>query len=281
MHKHLPGESLEQRIEETIEEEKIIRFLGRKVVTIAEHLGKITNLFFQILFWAWKKPIDFKNINKQMVEVGVNSLTVTSLTSLSTGMVLGLQMGAASKNILNEPLYVGTAVGFSMVKELGPVLTAIVIAGRIGAAITAELGTMRVTEQIDALYTLGANPVKYLVVPRFLACVFMIPVLTIYSNLIGIMGGYFVSVYKLNIPSTRYYHDIVDFMKIGDIMHGLIKCVIFGTIIALVSCYKGFTTEGGAEGVGKATTQSVVISMVLILVTDTFLTNILQFVGIG
>lgn len=281
MHKHLPGESLEQRIEETIEEEKIIRFLGRKVVTIAEHLGKITNLFFQILFWAWKKPIDFKNINKQMVEVGVNSLTVTSLTSLSTGMVLGLQMGAASKNILNEPLYVGTAVGFSMVKELGPVLTAIVIAGRIGAAITAELGTMRVTEQIDALYTLGANPVKYLVVPRFLACVFMIPVLTIYSNLIGIMGGYFVSVYKLSIPSTRYYHDIVDFMKIGDIMHGLIKCVIFGTIIALVSCYKGFTTEGGAEGVGKATTQSVVISMVLILVTDTFLTNILQFVGIG
>ena len=281
MHKHLPGESLEQRIEETIEEEKIIKFLGKKVVTIAEHLGKVTNLFFQILFWSGKKPIDFKNINKQMVEVGVNSLTVTSLTSLSTGMVLGLQMGAASKNILNEPLYVGTAVGFSMVKELGPVLTAIVIAGRIGAAITAELGTMRVTEQIDALYTLGANPVKYLVVPRFLACVLMVPVLTIYSNVIGIMGGYFVSVYKLGIPSTRYYHDIVDFMKIGDIMHGLIKCVVFGTIIALVSCYKGFTTEGGAEGVGKATTQSVVISMVLILVTDTFLTNILQFVGIG
>ncbi len=281
MHKHLPGESIEQIIEERIEEDKFIKFLGKNVVGLADHLGKLTLLFFQIIFWTFRRPYDFKNINKQLNEVGVNSLVVASLTSVSVGMVMALQTGAASKNILNEPLYVGTAVGFSIVKELGPVLTAIVISGRVGAAITAELGTMRVTEQIDALYTLGANPVKYLVVPRFLACVIMVPVLTIYSNILGILGGLFVSVYKLAIPSTRYYHDIVDFMRTKDIIHGLIKCVVFGVIIALISCYKGFTTEGGAEGVGKATTQSVVLSMVLILVSDTFLTNVLQFFGIG
>lgn len=281
MHKHLPGESIEQKIEERIEEDKFIKFLGKKVVGLADHLGKLTLLFFQIIFWIFRRPYDFKNINKQMNEVGVNSLVVASLTSISVGMVMAMQTGAASKNILNEPLYVGTAVGFSIVKELGPVLTAIVISGRVGAAITAELGTMRVTEQIDALYTLGANPVKYLVVPRFLACVIMVPILTIYSNILGILGGLFISVYKLAIPSTRYYHDIVDFMRTKDIIHGLVKCVVFGIIIALISCYKGFTTEGGAEGVGKATTQSVVLSMVLILVSDTFLTNVLQFFGIG
>jgi phospholipid/cholesterol/gamma-HCH transport system permease protein len=281
MHKHLPGESIEQKIEERIEEDKFIKFLGKNVVGLADHLGKLIMLFLQIIFWTFRRPFDFKNIYKQMNEVGVNSLVVASLTSVSVGMVMALQTGAASKNILNEPLYVGTAVGFSIVKELGPVLTSIVIAGRVGAAFTAELGTMRVTEQIDALYTLGANPVKYLIVPRFLACVVMVPILTIYSNILGILGGLFVSVYKLAIPSTRYYHDIVDFMRTKDIVHGLVKCVVFGIIIALISCYKGFTTEGGAEGVGKSTTQSVVISMVLILVTDTFLTNVLQFFGIG
>lgn len=281
MHKHLPGEPLQQEIREVLTENKLIQFMGTYVVGVSEQIGKLVMLLGQIIFWIFRRPYDLKNINKQMNEVGVNSLIVASLTSISVGMVLALQMGAASRNILGEPLYVGTAVGFSMIKELGPVLTSIVIAGRVGAAITAELGTMRVTEQIDALYTLGANPVKYLVVPRFLACVVMVPVLTVYSNILGILGGYFVSVYKMAIPGTRYYHDIIDFIRGADIAHGLIKCVVFGIIIALISCYKGFTTEGGAEGVGKATTQSVVISMVLILVSDTFLTNILQFIGIG
>ncbi len=281
MHKHLPGEPLQQEIRELLTESKLIQSMGTYVVGVSEQIGKLVMLLGQIVFWTFRRPYDLKNINKQMNEVGVNSLIVASLTSISVGMVLALQMGAASRNILGEPLYVGTAVSFSMIKELGPVLTSIVIAGRVGAAITAELGTMRVTEQIDALYTLGANPVKYLVVPRFLACVVMVPVLTIYSNILGILGGYFVSVYKMAIPGTRYYHDIIDFIRSEDIAHGLIKCVVFGIIIALISCYKGFTTEGGAEGVGKATTQSVVISMVLILVSDTVLTNILQFIGIG
>ncbi len=140
---------------------------------------------------------------------------------------------------------------------------------------------MKVTEQIDALYTLGTNPVKYLAVPRFIACLFMLPILTLYANMIGIVGGYLVGIYKLGVPSSVYYHDIVDFMELGDVFHGLIKCFIFAFIIIMVSCYKGFTTEGGAEGVGKATTQTVVISMVLILVSDYFITAALQIIGIG
>lgn len=281
MHNHLPGEPLEQKIEEVIEENRLVSFLGKDVMSVATILGQLTSLLGEIFFWLFRKPYDFKNTIKQMQEIGVNSLMVTSLTSFSTGMVLALQTGASSRNILGEPLYVGTVVGFSMIKELGPMLTAVVITGRSGSAITAELGTMRVTEQIDALYTLGVNPVKYLVIPRFIACVIMVPLLTLYSNVLGICGGYFISVYKMSIPSTRYIRDILDFMRIDDLFHGLLKCVVYGLIIALISCYKGFITKGGAEGVGKSTTQSVVISMVLILVSDTFLTNILQFIGIG
>lgn len=281
MHKHVSAEPLEQKIEESMVENKLVTFLGKDVVHAATILGQLTSLLREIFFWLFRKPYDFKNTIKQMQEIGVNSLMVTSLTSFSTGMVLALQTGASSRNILGEPLYVGTVVGFSMIKELGPMLTAVVITGRSGSAITAELGTMRVTEQIDALYTLGVNPVKYLVVPRFIACVIMVPLLTLYSDVLGICGGYFISVYKMSIPSTRYIRDILDFMRIDDLFHGLLKCVIYGLIIALISCYKGFVTKGGAEGVGKSTTQSVVISMVLILVSDTFLTNILQFIGIG
>ncbi len=274
-HNHPNVEKIEQI------SKKIVLSIGKKVMSIGRTVGEITVLLRQILYWMFVKPIDFKNISSQMVTIGVYSLPITSLTSLFTGMVLALQTGYASQNILNEPLYVGTAVGFSMVKELGPVLTAIVVAGRVGAAIAAELGTMKVTEQIDALWTLGTNPIKYLAVPRFLACIFMLPILTIYSNMVGILGGFFIAVYKLGVPSTVYIHDITDFMEFGDVIHGLIKVLFFGFIIAIISCYKGFSTSGGAEGVGKSTTQTVVISMVLILVSDYFLTGILQLFGIG
>ena len=260
---------------------KVIPFIGRKIAVFGQHIGRLTILFQQIIKWMFTKPIEFKNIYHQMVEIGVNSLPVTSLTALFTGMVLALQTGSASKNILNEPLYVGTAVAFSMVKELGPVLTSIVISGRVGASIAAELGTMKVTEQIDALHTLGTNPVKYLVVPRFISCMIMLPILALYADIIGIMGGFVVSVYKLGVPSSVYYHDIIDFMGMDDVFHGFIKCFFFAFIIIMVSCYKGFSTEGGAEGVGKSTTQTVVISMVLILVSDYFITAVLQMIGIG
>jgi phospholipid/cholesterol/gamma-HCH transport system permease protein len=215
-----------------------------------------------------------------MHQIGVRSFPVTSLTALFTGMVLALQTGYSFRKVFNEPLYVGTVVGLSLLKELGPVLTAVVVAGRVGAAIAAELGTMKVTEQVDALYTLGTNPVKYLVVPRFLACLLMVPLLTVFADAIGVIGGYLISRNRLGIPSAVYWDEIYA-MQLEELFHGLIKSVVFALIIVVTACNKGLTCGGGAEGVGRATTGAVVISMVLILVSDYFLSAILVSFGIG
>jgi phospholipid/cholesterol/gamma-HCH transport system permease protein len=186
-------------------------------------------------------------------------------------MVLALQAGTTMQSILSEPLYIGTIVGFSLVRELGPVLTAFVVAGRAGAAVTAEIGTMKVTEQIDALYTLGTDPVRYLVLPRMIGFLIAIPVLTLCANFSGMFGGFLVSVNGLSVSSNVYVQDITTFISVDDVMHGFIKSVCFAFMVGVVCCYKGLNTRGGAEGVGKATTQAVVTSMVLILVLDYFL----------
>jgi len=236
----------------------------------------IKNLFF----WLFNSKLEKKEVFKQTVRIGVDSLGVATLTSLFTGMVLALQSGYTSKNLFNEPLYVGTVVGFSLVKELAPVLTAIVVAGRAGSSVTAEIGSMAVTEQIDALYTLGTNPSTYLLIPRYLAFMIALPVLTLFSNIVGILGGYIVSSIKLSIPSTVYFDDILQYMEVKNFMHGFIKTFFFAFMIATVSCYKGLYTEGGAEGVGKSTTNSVVLSMVLILAIDYFVSAFLVLIGI-
>ena len=158
---------------------------------------------------------------------------------------------------------------------MGPVLTSVVITGRIGAAITAEIGTMKVTEQIDALYTLGTNPVRYLAVPRFIACILMLPLLVAISNIIGIYGGLVVSSLTWDIPSTVYIGDILDVMTVQTFLHGFIKSFFFAGILVTVACHKGFQCSGGAEGVGKATTSSVMVSMILMLISDYFLTDLL------
>ncbi|MCX7641944.1 MAG: ABC transporter permease, partial [Elusimicrobiales bacterium] len=188
--------------------------------------------------------------------------------------------GYTSKNLFNEPLYVGTVVGFSLVKELAPVLTAIVVAGRAGSSITAEIGTMAVTEQIDALYTLGTNPYSYLLIPRYIAFLITLPILTLISNVIGIIGGFFVAYIKLSVPSTVFFDDIFQFMEIKNFLHGFIKTFFFAFTLATISCYKGLYTTGGAQGVGKATTESVVISMVMILAIDYFISSLLVIIGI-
>ncbi len=259
----------------------IIYRLGRSLLNVSKSLGEATRLAIDTFKWTFSKPFDVQNVVNQMIIIGVRSLPVTSLTALFTGMVLALQSGYSSMNIFNEPLYVGTVVGFSIIKELGPVLTAVVVSGRVGAAITAELGSMKVTEQIDALYTLGTNPIKYLAVPRFLACILLLPILTMFSNFCGIFGGLVLSMLKLKIPYTIYRDDILNFMEIDDLFHGLIKSVFFAFIIVLVSCYKGFSTKGGAEGVGRSTTEAVVTSMVLILVSDYFISSVLVAFRIG
>ena len=192
-------------------------------------------------------------------------------------MVLALQ-SAYQLTKMNAQMYISSLVALSMVRELGPVLTALVIAGRVGASITAELGTMKVSEQIDALRTLAANPVKYLVVPRFLALCIMLPLLTVYADFIGIIGGYLIGVYKLLIGSTIYWKMTFDTLAFKDLFTGLFKSFVFAIIICIVSCYEGFVTEGGAEGVGKATTRSVVISFILIIAADCLFTALFYFI---
>jgi phospholipid/cholesterol/gamma-HCH transport system permease protein len=260
---------------------KFLESIGAKTLKLAQSLGEVAKLVTQTFHWIARGKLEPKNTVLQMVEVGVNSMPVIALTSLFTGMVLALQTGSSFRNIFNEPVFLGTLVAFSLVKELSPVLTAIVISGRVGAAIAAEIGTMKVTEQLDALYTLGTSPVRYLAVPRFLACVTMIPILSILSNVIGILGGLLISTTVWRIPSSVYWEDIFNYMRIDDFFHGFIKAFFFALIIVTTSVYKGFVTEGGAEGVGKATTSAVMISMVMILISDYFLSAILVALRIG
>lgn len=254
------------------------RWLGERFLTLADALGQVTKLLQQTI--AWLYAAEPRNVIAQMTEIGVRSFPVTSLTSLFTGMVLALQTGFSFRKVFNEPLYIGSVVGLSLVKELGPVLTAIVVSGRVGASIAAELGTMKVTEQLDALYTLGTHPVKYLAVPRFIACVTMLPLLTVYADFIGILGGFIIAFLRHGVASSIFWDEIRQ-IELHDCFHGLIKSVLFAVIIAVTACYKGFTCGEGAEGVGRATTSAVVVSMVLILVSDYFLSAILVAIGIG
>jgi phospholipid/cholesterol/gamma-HCH transport system permease protein len=249
---------------------KAIEYIGQKVVGPIEEIGRILLLFYATLKWFLKPPLETKNIFKQMIEVGINSLPVVLITAVFTGMVLALQSYTGFKRFGAEGL-VGSVVALSMTRELGPVLTALIVAGRAGAAMAAELGTMRVTEQIDALETLATNPIKYLIVPRFFSSVIMLPALTIVSDIVGILGGYFVTVVLLKANVTTYMRMTWDFLEVQDIYSGLIKALFFGAALSLISCYKGFYTKGGAAGVGKATTGAVVLSFMTILIADYFL----------
>jgi len=230
--------------------------------------------------WRWRALIHDRQwalVIDQMEKVGVASLPLVFLTSLFTGMVLALQTAYQLQKISAE-LYIGALVVLSMTRELGPVLTALVMAGQVGASITAEIGTMRVTEQIDALQTLATDPIRYLAVPRFAALLLMLPLLTVYADMIGIFGGYLVGVYKLGIGSTLYMNMTWDALRFKDIFTGLFKAFVFAAIIATISCQEGFETTGGAEGVGHSTTLAVVISFILIIAADCFFTALFYFV---
>ena len=244
-------------------------------------LGLASQLVIDTFICIIKGQVNIRNTIIQMVEVGYMSFPIILLTSFFVGMVLALQVGSATANLFNEPVYIGMITGYALVKELGPVLTAVVITGRVGAAITAEIGTMKVTEQIDALYTLGTNPVRYLAVPRFIACILMLPLLVAISNIIGIYGGLVVSSLTWDIPSTIYIGDILDVMTVQTFFHGFIKSFFFAGILVTVACHKGCQCSGGAEGVGKATTSSVMISMILMLISDYFLTDLLTSLKIS
>jgi phospholipid/cholesterol/gamma-HCH transport system permease protein len=256
---------------------RYLEILGKKIINFIYYIGGIAVLFSRTIYWSFRFPPRIKDVSLQMRNIGINSLPVVFLTSLFTGIVLALQSAYQMQKISAE-IYIASLVALSMTRELGPVLTALVVAGRVGAAITAEVGTMKVTEQVDALETLATNPIRYLVVPRFLAIVVMLPLLTIYADFIGILGGYIVGVGKLGISSSLYLRMTYEPLVLKDIFTGLFKSFIFAIIICIVACFEGFNTTGGAQGVGKSTTLSVVTSFILIIAADCLFTAIFYFV---
>lgn len=247
---------------------------GRGVLRSVEEMGSLLLLLLSVLSWMIRPPLKLRLIFRQMEFVGVKSIFVVVLTGTFTGMVMALQ-GYYGFRMFSAESLVGSTVALGMTRELGPVLTSLMVTARAGSAMAAELGTMRVTEQIDALYVMAANPIKHLIVPRIVASVLMLPLLTIVSDFMGIIGGYFVGVPVLGINEGAFIKNITKYVELSDIYHGLTKAAVFGLILSLIGCYKGFNTRGGAEGVGKATTEAVVLASISILVSDYFLTAIM------
>ncbi len=254
-----------------------VRNMGEKTLEVVAYAGGAFSLYMRTLFWIAVPPFRARQIYEQMVKIGVDSLPISTLTSFFIGVVIALQ-SAYQMHKVGAEMYIPSLVSISMTREIGPILTALVVAGRVGASIAAELGSMKVTEQIDALETLATNPVKYLVAPRFLALFTMLPLLTIYADLVGIIGGYAVSVYKLGLTHSLYLKMSFEPLVMKDIFTGLFKTLVFATIICIISCFEGMRVEGGAEGVGAATTRAVVTSFILIIVSDAFFTVIFYFV---
>jgi phospholipid/cholesterol/gamma-HCH transport system permease protein len=246
--------------------------IGQRVYAILEDLGVIFAFFMQVVTWTLRRPFEFRSVVKQMEEVGVRSMPVVLVTATFTGMVLALQSFSGFQRF-GATSMVGTVVALSITRELGPVFAGLMISGRVGASMAAELGTMKVTEQLDALVTLATNPVKYLVVPRVIAATIVLPLLVVFADLVGIVGGYFVAVRLLGANSYVYVQKTYQYLEFKDIYTGLIKAAVFGALIGLISCHNGFNAEGGAEGVGRATTKAVVTSSMMVLVSDYFMTS--------
>jgi len=256
----------------------LLEEIGAALIERAENCGRVTVLFLETI--AHLKGVvrlrggGFTLVMRQMAHLGVDSLPIVLLINLFTGMVMTVQ--TAHEFIkYGTQFSIGGVIAIAMGRELGPVLTGVVMAGRVGAAITAEIGSMKVTEQIDALRVMATNPIQYLVVPRFIACVIMLPLLVVFADLIGTVGGYMVAVYYYHINGASFLNSIKSFAIAGDVTGGLLKAAVFGGIIAIIGCHKGLTTREGAEGVGQATTSSVVCSIILIFVFNYFLSLLL------
>ncbi|HYU36185.1 MAG TPA: ABC transporter permease [Thermoanaerobaculia bacterium] len=241
--------------------------------TVAERTGEIAVLTGRAFAALVSPPYEVGLWVRQMEQIGVRSLGVAGITTIFTGMVLALQT-ALSLPSLGIKYYIGSVVSKSLVRELGPVLTALIVGGRIGSGMTAEIGTMKVTEQIDALRSMAADPVKKLVVPKLIATLIMLPALTIIGDALGILGGLLVAATTLDLPPGLYLNDVFDSLNLGDVGSGICKSFFFAYFIAIVGCYNGLTTQGGADGVGRATTNTVVLAAILVLVSDFFLTKI-------
>ena len=247
--------------------------VGRFFLSFLQQIGELTIFAARAVSHCVRPPFYARHIGRQMLDIGYYSLPVVGLTALFTGMVLALQSYTGFARFQAEGA-VATVVVLSMTRELGPVIAGLMVAGRIGASMAAEIGTMRVTEQIDALVTLSTNPFKYLVVPRIVAAVAMLPLLVLVADIIGVLGGYLVAVYKLNFNMSAYLKQTVDYLQVMDVVSGLVKASVFGFLIAMLGCFHGYNSGGGAQGVGRATTNSVVSSSIMILVLDYMLTEL-------
>jgi phospholipid/cholesterol/gamma-HCH transport system permease protein len=240
---------------------------------IGQTAGELALLTGRAFLGLVRPPYEVGLWVRQMEQIGVRSLGVAGVTTIFTGMVLALQT-AYSLPALGIKYYIGSVVAKSLVRELGPVLTALIVGGRIGAGMTAEIGTMKVTEQIDALRSMAADPVKKLVVPKLVATLVMLPALTVIGDALGILGGLIVAVAQLDLAPGLYVNDVLDSLTLADVASGVGKSFFFGYFITIVGCYNGLTTRGGADGVGRATTNTVVLAAILVLVSDFFLTKL-------
>jgi phospholipid/cholesterol/gamma-HCH transport system permease protein len=248
--------------------------IGRVVFLFLAATGRLALFATEALAHAFRPPFYPRLIGRQMIDIGYFSLPVVGLTALFTGMVLALQTHTGLSRLSAESA-VATVVVLSMTRELGPVIASLMVAGRIGAAIAAEIGTMRVTEQIDALSTLSTNPFKYLVVPRLFAGAITVPALVLVADIIGVFGGFLVATSQFGFNPAAYISETTDYLQRGDIISGLIKAAAFGFIVALMGCYHGYHSRGGAEGVGAATMSAVVSASILILLSDYLLSAVL------
>ncbi len=253
---------------------KIIEWIGKTFIDFFTEAGRMLLLLIEVIKQTLKPPIKLERIFVQMEFIGVKSLFVVILVSTFSGMVLALQSYTGFRRFSAESM-VGAIVALSLCRELGPVLTSIMVTARAGSAMAAEIGTMRVTEQIDALTVMAVNPVKYLIVPRIIASILVVPILTIISDYTGIVGGYIVGVKLLHINEGVYINRTIDLLEMSDIFNGLFKSIVFALLLSLIGCYKGYYTKGGARGVGKATTEAVVLACVVIFVADYVLTSFL------
>ncbi|RLB00379.1 MAG: ABC transporter permease [Deltaproteobacteria bacterium] len=253
---------------------EFFEYIGREIVKFLEAMGAMMIFMVRTMYWSVRRPVFLKETVKQMDIIGVKSSLVIVLTGTFTGMVSALQANYGFRMFSAESM-VGSVTALGLLRELGPVLASLMVTARAGSAMTAELGTMRVTEQIDALTVMGVNPYQYLILPRIVASTIMMPLLTLVFCGLGMVGAYIVGVDLLGIDKGLFMARIAQYVDYSDLNSGLIKAVFFGIILSFVGCFKGFTTTGGAEGVGKATTYSVVISSVSILIADYVLTAIM------
>jgi len=254
-----------------------LRTIGAATLGMLATIGQLTIFMVNAVTHFVRPPIYFRLIGRQMIDVGYYSLPVVGMTTLFSGMVIALQSYTGVERGGTEDAalaQVTSVVLLAVTRELAPVLAGLMVAGRIGAAMAAEIGTMRVTEQIDALTTLSTNPIKYLVVPRILAGLTMLPFLVLVGDVIGVFGGYVVGVYKLGLNPSQYIQETYSTLVFLDVFSGLVKAAVFGFIVTLLGCYMGYYSSGGAQGVGAATTNAVVSSAILILILNYLLTQL-------